>query len=310
MISPLYSAILGFVEGLTEFLPISSTGHLILTSHLLGLPDDEATKAFEVVIQSGALLAVIGIYMKYIRSMVLGLMGKDPAGRTLAVQLFVAFLPAAVVGLLANKWIKAHLFGVAPVVVALVIGGVLMIALEYYRDRKAGGAEKAAGMGCSLTSMTLRAAFLIGVAQCLAMWPGTSRSMVTIVAALLLGFRLQSAAEFSFLLALPTLGAATAHDLMKDGPAILHSTGWLGLAIGFSVSFIVAWVAVKAFLAYLTRHGMGVFGWYRIALAVVVCLLMWQQLTAPKPDQSLRPRIQARQGVAVAPAAVAVKNGK
>jgi len=275
VISPLAAAILGVVEGLTEFLPVSSTGHLILTSHWLGIPkDNDGAKAFEVVIQFGALMAVFGIYFSYIQSMVKGLGGKDPRGLALVRQLIVGFIPAAVIGLLAAHWIKAHLFGIGPVVAALAAGGLLMLGVEYYRKQKVMD-PIARARGLTLADMTWRAALLIGCAQCLAMWPGTSRSMITIVAALLLGFSPVAAAEFSFLLALPTLGAATAHDLLKDHAAILTASGALGLAIGFVVSFIVAWVAVKAFIAYLTRHGMAVFGWYRLALAVLVAWLLW-----------------------------------
>ena len=220
-ISVFHAAILGIVEGLTEFLPVSSTGHLILASQWLGLYQDPAAKAgvdaFEIVIQAGALLAVIGIYLPSLRSMLKGALGRDPAGRDLLVQLITGFLPAAVIGLLAAGWIKAHLFGIRPVVFALAAGGVLMLAVERRHARKVrfadgGEAEK------PLAAMTWQAALVIGFAQCLAMWPGTSRSMVTIVAARMLGFKPKAAAEFSFLLALPTLGAATAYDLLKHGP--------------------------------------------------------------------------------------------
>jgi undecaprenyl-diphosphatase len=276
LITPLVAAILGFVEGLTEFLPVSSTGHLILASHWLGLPDkNPGVEAFEIVIQSGALLAVVGLYRQSVRSMALGVLGKDPKGLALALQLLTAFLPAAVIGLLGAKWIKATLFGVWPVVIALAAWGAVMILEERRRILPGEKPEKAAHRGLSLSAMTLRAALIVGLAQCLAMWPGTSRSMITIVAALLLGFSPRAAAEFSFLLALPTLGAATAHDLLKEHQAIMSATGGLGLAIGFGVSFIVAWIAVKGFLAYLTRHGMAIFGWYRIVLALVVALVLW-----------------------------------
>lgn len=283
IITPLSAAIMGCVEGLTEFLPVSSTGHLILTARWLGLKDDAGVDAFTIVIQAGALLAVIGLYLKSVRAMALGVTGKDPRGLALAVQLVAAFIPAAVVGLAAKDWIKAHLFGnennLWPVAGALAVGGVAMIVIEYWRIRRVGGRgagapEEAAKRGLPIEGMTLRAAFIIGLAQCLALWPGTSRSMVTIVAALLLGFSPRAAAEFSFLLALPTLGAATALDLLEHHKAILQVSGGLGLVIGFGVSFIVAWVAVKAFLSFLTRHGMAVFGWYRLAVAAVVAWVM------------------------------------
>jgi undecaprenyl-diphosphatase len=275
LISPFDATLLGMVEGLTEFLPVSSTGHLILTSAWLGLnSEDPATKAgvdaFEIVIQSGALLAVVGMYRETIGTMIQGLMGRSREGRTLFFQLLVAFLPAVIAGLLGAKWIKANLFGVWQVAFALAAGGLLMIGVESWRARgirKEGGSN---AIGLPLSSMTVRAALIIGLAQCLAMWPGTSRSMITMVAALLLGFSPVAAAEFSFLLALPTLGAATLHDVVKEGGAILDVSGMVGLALGFAVSFIAAWLAVRAFLSYLTRHGMAVFGWYRIALAILV----------------------------------------
>lgn len=273
VISVLDAAVLGVVEGLTEFLPVSSTGHLILVSQWLGLYDDPAAKAgvdaFEIVIQSGALLAVLGIYLPSIASMLKGAAGRDPDGRNLLLQLVAGFLPAAVIGLLAGGWIKEHLFGTGPVIFALAAGGVLMIAVEWHHARKAGAAE-ASRLEKPIGAMTWRAALVIGFAQCLAMWPGTSRSMVTIVAARLLGFQPRAAAQFSFLLALPTLGAATVHDLLKAGPLLLQASGGAELAVGMVVSCLVAWVAVQGFLAFLNRHGMAVFGWYRIALALVL----------------------------------------
>lgn len=269
-ITPLYAIILGIVEGLTEFLPVSSTGHLILTAHWLGLSHDDAgVKAFEIVIQAGALLAVIELYRRHIQAMLKGLVGRDPDGRRLLIQLFVAFLPAVVVGLLAGDWIKARLFGPWPVISALFVGGAVMVAIERWRGARHGGDLT---RGRPLADMTWRLALIIGCVQCLAMWPGTSRSMVTIVGALVLGFNPRASAEFSFLLALPTLGAATAYDLIKEGAALLDASGWLGLALGFSVSFAVAWLAIKGFLTYLTRHGMAIFGWYRIVLAIIVAL--------------------------------------
>jgi undecaprenyl-diphosphatase len=270
VITPLYAVILGVVEGLTEFLPVSSTGHLILAAHGMGLNlDDPGVQAFQIVIQAGALLAVIGIYMKSIRAMVAGAFGRDRDGLRLAVQLIVAFLPAAVIGLLAGDFIHAHLFGARPVVAALAAGGVAMLLIERWRVRRLHGHE-----GRALTEMTWKLALIVGCAQCVAMWPGTSRSMMTIVAALLLGFSPRAAAEFSFLLALPTLGAATAYDMLSKGGAVLHASGVVGLALGLIVSCIVAWLAVKGLLAYLTKHGLAVFGWYRLALAAVVLLLL------------------------------------
>jgi undecaprenyl-diphosphatase len=197
-----------------------------------------------------------------------GLAGRDPEGLRLATLLMVAFMPAAVIGLLAEKAIKRWLFGPWPVVAALAAGGVAMIVEEAWRARRA-GKSNARDVG----SMTMRAALIVGCCQCLAMWPGTSRSMTTIVAALLLGLTPRAAAEFSFLLALPTLGAATLHDAVEHGGAIVHAAGAVGLAIGFVTSAIVAWLAVKGLLAWLNRHGLVPFGVYRIAAAIVFVIV-------------------------------------
>lgn len=272
VISIIDAVILGVVEGLTEFLPVSSTGHLILAAAWLGLyrvPDAKAgIDAFGIVIQSGALLAVAGIYAPQIRLILQGLCKQDPAGRRLLLLLMSGFLPAAVIGLSAGSWIKTALFGIGPVAGALAAGGLCMIFIERGSRRKARTApcrkEK------QISDMTVRSALVIGGAQCLAMWPGASRSMVTIMAARLLGFQPKAAAEFSFLLALPTLGGATMYEIYHQGPMLLHASGPVGLIVGLSVSCLVAWIAVKGFLSYLNRRGMEVFGWYRIALAGVL----------------------------------------
>ncbi|MEN6627397.1 MAG: undecaprenyl-diphosphate phosphatase [Candidatus Sumerlaeia bacterium] len=275
VISPLAAIVLGSVEGVTEFLPISSTGHMILVGQWLGLPEnDPGVKAFEVVIQSGALLAVIGIYLKHIVSMMRGLAGRNREGLNLFIQLVLACMPALVVGKLAGDWIKEHLFSTRTVLIALVVGGVLMIGVERWRKMRAAGSAEPQSAGRPVTDMTLRLALIVGCAQVIAMWPGTSRSMITMIAALLLGFSPKAAAEFSFLLALPTLGAATVYDTYKEGHAIIASAGYLGLFLGFFTSFVVAWIAVKSFLKFLTHHGMEVFGWYRIALAAAVFLIL------------------------------------
>ena len=274
LLSTLDAAILGLVEGLTEFLPVSSTGHLILLSTWLDLYRDPGVKAgvdaFEIVIQSGALLAVIGLYTPQVRSMGRGLVGRDANGRRLLLLLLAGFFPAAVIGLLAGSWIKSHLFGIVPVIGALALGGMVMIGIERWERRRE--ARHRADTGKPMAAMTVPGAMTIGFAQCLAMWPGTSRSMVTIMAARLLGFQPKAAAEFSFLLALPTLGAATAYELLHQGPILLQTVALPQLLVGLSVSCLVAWLAMKGFLAYLNRHGMEVFGWYRLLLALT---LLW-----------------------------------
>jgi undecaprenyl-diphosphatase len=279
-ISALDAAILGVVEGLTEYLPVSSTGHLVLASHAMGLTHfsgehgplgpklvkTEAIDAFEIVIQLGAILAVISLYRKRVTSMCKGLVGRDPAGLRLAILLLVAFLPSAIVGLILHKPIKEYLFSPLSVSLALVAGGIAMILVEYFFWTRRRNAQKIT----SLDQLYLSQALVIGLFQCLALWPGTSRSMVTIIAGLIIGMDMVAAAEFSFLLALPTLGAATLYEGFKSRHELLSAAGVDGLLIGLAVSWIVAAIAVKALVRWLTRHGLFPFGVYRIVIAAVV----------------------------------------
>lgn len=281
--TPLQAIILGLVEGVTEFLPVSSTGHLILASSLLGLHEDEASKravdAFNIVIQGGAILAVAGLYFPRIVQMLRGLIGKDAAGLRLLLNLVVAFIPAAALGLLLDDLIEAHLFHPIPVLAALALGGVWMIALHKRSRRLAAGDEAPA---LTIETMTARHALLIGLMQCVAMWPGTSRSMMTIAGGTMLGLRPKEAAEFSFLLGLPTLGAACLYKLAKNlyesnkvgEPNLFEALGGLNVALGVVVAMVSAAIAVKWLVSFLTRHGLGAFGWYRIALAVILGGLM------------------------------------
>lgn len=270
----LQAAILGAVEGLTEFLPVSSTGHLILAAHAMGLVGGEMN-AFEIVIQAGALLAVLWLYKDRVLSLFTGLGQPNSSGRALLLKLIVAFLPAAIFGLVAHTWIKAHLFGPRPVAIALIAGGLLILIVARWMRVRDGTPGHAPRFG--LDDLPLSAAFLIGLAQCFSLWPGTSRAMTTILAALVLGATPVAAAEFSFLLALPTLGAATLFDLAKHheeltGPAI----GGPGpLIVGLVLSAIVAVLAIRGFLRYVTRRGLEPFGWYRIALGIVVIAFLW-----------------------------------
>ena len=264
------AAFLGAVEGLTEFLPVSSTGHLILAGHAMGLTGD-AMNSFEIVIQAGALLAVVWLYRRRVGDLAMGAIRPRGRGRALLVNLVVAFLPAALLGLLAHKWIKAHLFGPRPVAVALILGGIAI--LLYARSRRARGASSIA----TIDDIPIRVALLIGLAQCLALWPGTSRAMTTMLAALLLGCSPVAAAEFSFLLALPTLGMATLFDLYQHHAELTSPSlgGPWPLLVGLAVAAVVAALAIKTFLAYVTSRGLAPFGWYRIALGIAVIALLW-----------------------------------
>jgi undecaprenyl-diphosphatase len=262
-LSPLQAALLGLVEGLTEYLPVSSTGHLILAAHYLGA-ESESSKSFEIVIQLGAILAVVVHYRSLLAERVAGLV----KGRADALRLFgalaVAFAPAAVLGLAARHAIKEHLFGLKPVAWALLVGGVLMIVVEAVRKRR-----RIQGLD-GLEHVTLARALAIGVGQCFSLWPGSSRSMCTIVAGQLSGLSTATAAEFSFLLALPTLGAATLYEGYKARHALLAGSAATELAIGMVVSFVVAWAVIAGFLRYLKSRGLAPFGWYRVLLGGVV----------------------------------------
>jgi undecaprenyl-diphosphatase len=283
--------VLGIVEGLTEYLPISSTGHLILTSWLLGLAADaqrwRAAFSFNVVIQSGAIAAVLLIYHARVRSIFAGFAGLDPGGQRLGRNLLIAFLPSAVAGVLVGDAVKARLNGPWPVVIATFAGACLMLAVV--RGRR--GAARDAGN--SLEAIDGRAAFLIGLAQCVAMWPGTSRSMATIVSALVLGLRPTAAAEFSFLLGLVTLTAATTYTMLRDGTEILARFGAGPIMIGLCASTMSAAVAVRWFVRFLNDRGLAPFAWYRILLAVTLAgAILSGQLEVPDlgTERSLLPR--------------------
>jgi len=261
------AAVLGVVEGLTEFLPVSSTGHLILTGHVLGLEGD-ASKDFEVVIQFGAMIAVFVHFRALLAARIKGLFSKEPESLRLLYALIAAFLPAAVMGLLFRKLIKKYLFGPLPVAAALIVGGIAMIVIERALHSKP--AEKN-----DLAQVEPREGFFVGLAQCLSLIPGMSRAMTTIVGGRLRGFDAKTAAEFSFLLAIPVLGAASALDLIKGGKALFATPeARLALLVGFVTSFLVAWAAIATFLALLRKRGLEAFGWYRIALGVLVLVLL------------------------------------
>jgi undecaprenyl-diphosphatase len=258
--------LLGAVEGITEYLPVSSTGHLILVSRLLGLPNDVANRAFSIGIQSGAILAVLSLYVPRAKQVLAGVFRRDAAGRRVLALLVAAFLPAACVGLLLDDWIDSVLFGLWPVVFTWFVGGVAIFALRPLR--------KPHPVGLALEALSIGQAVAIGLAQCLALAPGTSRSLVTIAAGLFMGMSGVAAVEFSLLLGVLTLGAATAYEAVSGGREVIVSYGWTNVALGFASSFVFAWLAVKGLVAWLTTHGLVPFGVYRVLLAIVVAALL------------------------------------
>ena len=273
--TPGQAFILGVVEGITEFLPISSTGHLLLAQRIMGIAPKgsegispsskkEASDAYAISIQGGAIMAVLLLYRRRIWSMALGALGRDPAGVQLAKRLCAAFLPAAFLGLLLERSIKHHLFGPWPIVAAWFGGGLGIFLVS--RVMLKGGRP--------VEELQLRAALLIGLFQCLAMWPGVSRSLATIVGGLLCGLSMKAAVEFSFLLGLVTLGAASLFDLVKHWSLMVEFLEPTSMAMGFLSSMISAVVAVKWMVGYLERHGLEIFGYYRIGIASVTAFLL------------------------------------
>ena len=262
--SILQPVLLGIVEGLTEFLPVSSTGHLILAGALLGY-DEEKWKVFNIVIQLGAILAVVVLYWRTFWRVAEGLIQREPASWRFLRNILLAFLPAAVVGLALHKQIEALLGRPDVVAVALIVGGVGILIVERLAKR-----SEVRGVA----ELPLKTALGIGVIQCLAMIPGMSRSGATIMGALSLGVERRTAAEFSFFLAIPTMLGATVVELAKNRHAIgADGVGGGTILIGFAVAFVVALAVIKAFVAIVTRRGFAPFAWYRIAAGCVA--LVW-----------------------------------
>ena len=288
------AVILGVIEGVTEFLPISSTGHLIIANTFLKLdgeapltdaagqplwykkpsakhPDGEpltlklAADTYCVVIQFGAIAAVAGLYWRQIRSILLGLVGRDAAGLRLLRNLIIAFIPAAAIGFALHDWIDKHLFSIAAVVTAQISGAVLMFAAERWRKNHAPAQR--------VDELSPRGALGIGALQCAALWPGTSRSMTTIVGGYFAGLEPRKAAEFSFLLGLATLTAATLFKSYKSGAAMIEVFGWPHVLLGCVVAAVTAAISIKFLIHYLTRHGLGLFAVYRLVTAAV--LIAW-----------------------------------
>lgn len=289
--------VLGLVEGITEYLPVSSTGHLILTNALLGLEDDRplltqggeriwlkkpdsegrggvpmtlsaAAAAYVVIIQVGAIAAVVLLFWPYLWRMLLGLLGKDTQGLLLLRNIGLAVAPAVVFGLTLDDWIEERLFSVTTVVAALVVGSLIMFGIEAWRRRKG----TPSGPGPELWDLNPKQALTVGFLQCFALWPGMSRSMMTIVGGYAAGLSPRRAAEFSFLVGLPTLAGASLLKGVKSGPAMLEVFGIGQVAFGFAVAAISAALAVRWLVGFLQRRGLTLFAWYRLALAAAVLI--------------------------------------
>ncbi len=294
------AVVLGLVEGVTEFLPVSSTGHLIIATHTLGLESEVplmgrdgqplwykrpsarnpagepltlklAADTYIVIIQVGAILAVVLLYWGQLTSMLRGLAGRDSGGLRLLRNLFCAFLPVAVVGLIASKWIERHLFSVGTVIIGLLGGAVLMFYAERRRRRWSGVGREVKDPADLYASQALG----IGLMQCLALWPGTSRSMVTIVGGYFAGLAPAKAAEFSFLVGLPVLAGAAVVKGLRSGPAMIEVFGWANVILGIVVAAISAAAAVKFLVAFLARQGLAAFAVYRIILAVLLAAVFY-----------------------------------
>jgi undecaprenyl-diphosphatase len=262
---------LGIVEGITEFLPISSTGHLILFGDWINFQSNEA-KVFEVVIQLGSILAVVWIFRHRLFQMIRGTLRLEAVEVAFTRNLLIAFLPSAIVGLLFIKAIKALFFHPGVVVVTLVVGGFIMLWVE--RRRPANSADAPTDQVQSLEEITWKQALIVGFAQCLAMVPGTSRSGATIIAGMLSGIQRKTATEFSFFLAMPTMLAAAVYDFYKHAD-LLTQQDMLAIAVGFVSAFICALFVVRAILVFVSRHTYRAFGWYRIVLGLVVGGWLW-----------------------------------
>ncbi len=258
---------LGIVEGLTEYIPVSSTGHLLLLEHFFGFGDEDFGNTFAVLIQLGAILALLSIYFTKLLAIAKG-MFSDPKARRFVIGVLIAFLPAAIVGAAAHTFIKTVLFNPWIVCISLIVGAAVL----FYVDRLDLKPRYHDAMGFSLP-MYLG----IGIFQCLAMIPGVSRSGATIVSAMLFGADRRSAAEFSFYLAMPTMVGAFAYDLYKNG-AHLSSSNIIVIAVGFIMSFIAGWFVVKTFLDYVSGHGFSLFAWWRLIVGALglIGLALWK----------------------------------
>lgn len=301
------AVILGVVEGVTEFLPISSTGHLIIATRLLHLESEQplvgadgqplwykkpsprhptgqpltlklAADTYTVVIQFGAIAAVALLYWSQFMAMLRGLLGQDPAGLRLLINVLIAFVPAAAIGFLVHDWIDEHLFSIGAVIVALVAGAVLMFYAEHWRHRRARTfATTSPPISTETPAHELSPAKAagIGLLQCAALWPGTSRSMMTIVGGYFAGLDPKRSAEFSFLLGFVTLSAASIYKGYKSGGAMIQVFGWSHVLLGGVVAAVTAAVCVRFLVHWLTRHGLGIFAWYRLIVAAALAAVFY-----------------------------------
>lgn len=270
---PLWEAVaLGFIEGATEYLPVSSTGHLLIFQHWMGRSEageeTEAAQALAICIQVGAILAVVMLYFSRLQQMVRGLFGKDPAGWRLAVNLIIAFLPAAVFGVLFHRTIKAHLFGIRSITLAVLVGGILILATSRTTKQPDESGSK------ELSDLRWWQAVVIGLLQCVAFWPGFSRSLATILGCRLVGLRMAAAVEFSFLLGLITLTAATVKEGAEHGSKIIAYYGVVSPSVALIVAFVSAVISVRFMVGMLGRYGLAPFGYYRLLLAAL-CVTLW-----------------------------------
>jgi undecaprenyl-diphosphatase len=274
----LKAALMGIVEGLTEFLPISSTGHLILAGSLLNFTGETA-KVFEIAIQTGAMLAVIWEYRQRLAATVTGL-ATEPAARRFALNLLVAFMPAAVLGLLLGKVVKEHLFHPVPVALAFIVGGLIILWVErrhrvQFGERDLEGTRRARVE--TVDQMSRLDALKVGLVQCLALIPGTSRSGATIIGAMMFGFSRKCATEFSFFLGIPTLMGAGAYSVWKQRD-LLQWSDLPMFAIGTVFAFFSAWLCIRWLIRYVSTHDFTVFAWYRIIFGLVVLLTAYTGL--------------------------------
>lgn len=269
-LSVVSAVVLGLVEGLTEYLPVSSTGHLLVANDALGLggtpESDKALDAYAICIQAGAILAVLVLYQHRVRQMLDGLLGRSAEGRAVLFAVVAAFVPTAVIGLAFKDVVREQLFGVGPVAAAWLVGGLVILMLE-----RQGFLRRP---GVALGQVTTRQALAIGVFQAIALWPGTSRSLVTIIGAVAVGLSLEAAVEFSFLLGLITLGAATVLTGASDGKLMLDTFGLVTPLIGLVVAFAAAVASVRWMVTWLQQRSFDVFGWYRLAIGVLAVGLL------------------------------------